>query len=72
MLQLSRFDRVDPVGRAEVFIWRKVGSIRRVVPPLQRGDPPRQVTLVIEPIDSQVFVSQVNGSLRYEKLTRPG
>ena len=50
MLWLSRDDRVNQAGRAEVFIWRKVGSARRVSLPSQ---------------PSQVFVSHVNSLPRF-------
>ena len=32
-------DRVDPAGRAKVFLWRKDGPARRVTLPSQKGDP---------------------------------
>ena len=41
MLRLSRLDQVDPAGRAKVFVWRNVGSARRVTLPSLKGEPAR-------------------------------
>ena len=40
---LSLLDRVDPAGRAKVFVWRNVGSARRMTLPSQKGEPVRRV-----------------------------
>ena len=46
VLWLSRLDQVDPAGRVKVFVWRNVGSARRVTLPSQKGEPAaRRVTL---------------------------
>ena len=42
-LWLSRLDQVDPAGRAKVFVWRNVGSARRMTLPSQKGEPVRRV-----------------------------
>ena len=49
VLALTHLDRVDPAGRAKVFVWRKVGPARRVTLPSKEGDPARRVTLLAEP-----------------------
>ena len=49
MLLPSRLDRVDPAGRAKMFIRRKVSSARRGTLPSKEGDPARLVTLLAEP-----------------------
>ena len=45
-LWLSRLERVDPAGRAKVFVWRNVGSDRSVTLPSQKGEPARRVILL--------------------------
>ena len=39
MLWLSHLEQVDPAGRTKVFIWRNVGSARKVTLPPQKGEP---------------------------------
>ena len=51
---------VVPADRAKVFIWRKLGSARRVTLPSQKGDPARRVTLLAEP----TFCFSCNGFVR--------
>ena len=41
MLILSRLDPADPAGRAKVFVWRNVGSARRVTLSSLKGEPAR-------------------------------
>ena len=49
-LWLSRLERVDPAGRAKVFVWRNVGSARRVTLPSQKCEQAaRRVTLLAKP-----------------------
>ena len=70
---LSRLDGVDPAGRAKMFIWRKVGSARRVTLPSKKGGPARRVTLPAEPTfcfsckQFAKFCKEI-----WEKLARPG
>ena len=61
MLRLSLLDRADPAGRAKVFVWRHVGSARRVTLPSQKGEPARRVILLAKP----TFFSQLDGSPRF-------
>ena len=50
ILWLFRLHWVDPPGRAKVFIWRNVGSARKVTLPSQKGEPAaRRVTLLAKP-----------------------
>ena len=50
ILWLFRLDWVDPPGRAKVFIWRNVGSARKVTLPSQKGEhAARRVTLLAKP-----------------------
>ena len=44
-----------------MFIWRKVGPVRKVILPSQKGDSATQVTLLVEP----TFCFYVNGSPRF-------
>ena len=46
---------------SQMFIWRKVGPVRKVIVPSQKGDPATQVTLLVEP----TFCFYVNGSPRF-------
>ena len=45
----SQRDRVDPAGRAKVFISGNVGPARCVALPSQKGDPAKRVSLLAEP-----------------------
>ena len=59
MLWLSRLDQVDPAGRVKVFVWRNVGSARRVTLPPQKGEPAaRRVILLAK----HTFLSHLHGS----------
>ena len=49
MLWLPCLDREKPVGRAKVFIWRKVGRDRGLTLPSPKGNPTRRVIFLSPP-----------------------
>ena len=50
-----------PGWTSQMFIWRKIGPVRKVILPSQKGDSATQVTLLVEP----TFCFYVNGSPRF-------
>ena len=52
-----------PGWASQMFIWRKVSPVRKVILPSQKGDPATQVTLLVEP----TFCFYVNGTPRFLK-----
>ena len=60
-LWLSRLDRVDPAGRAKVFVWRNVGSARKVTLHLQKGKPAARRVILAKPTS----FSHLHGSTHF-------
>ena len=61
VLWLSRLDRVDPAGRAKVFVWRNVGSARKVTLHLQKGEPAARRVILAKPTS----FSHLHGSTHF-------
>ena len=53
-------DQANPAGRSKMFVWRKIGSSRRVTLPSQKADLGRYYS-------ARFVVKEL-----YEKLARPG